>query len=263
MQYGVFLWCALAILASVICVWAISVRIADASIVDIFWGFGFVVVAWVAFVTSGGPLTLRRTLILAATSVWGLRLTAHLAKRNIGKGEDFRYQAMRKKHGAKFPIISLRTVYLTQGAVMFVVSLPVQVGLMRHADQSGWLPAVLVGALIWLVGIGFEAIGDAQLARFMGDPTNKGKVLNTGLWGWTRHPNFFGDSCAWWGIWLMAASVKPGIATIVSPLVMTFMLRKVSGVPMLEHSMTKRRPGYAEYVKTTSAFVPRPPKRIR
>jgi steroid 5-alpha reductase family enzyme len=261
MQYEVFLWCAVAILVAVVGVWAISVRIADASIVDIFWGFGFVVVAWVAYASSGGTLTFRRAAILAATTAWGLRLTAHLAKRNLGKGEDFRYKAMRKKHGAKFPIISLVTVYLVQGAVMFVVSLPVQVGLMRHNDRTGSIAAVVIGVMIWAIGFGFETIGDAQLTRFMADASNKGKVLNTGLWAWTRHPNYFGDSCAWWGIWVMAASVRPGLATIISPLVMTFTLRKVSGVPMLEHSMAKRRPGYAEYVKTTSAFVPRPPKR--
>jgi steroid 5-alpha reductase family enzyme len=261
MKYEVFLWCALAILVAVVGVWAISVRIADASIVDIFWGFGFVVVAWVAYASSGGPLTFRRLAILAATTAWGLRLTAHLAKRNLGKGEDFRYKAMRKKHGAKFPIISLVTVYLVQGAVMFVVSLPVQVGLMRYNDRTGWIAAVVIGVMIWAIGFGFETIGDAQLTRFMADASNKGKVLNSGLWSWTRHPNYFGDSCAWWGIWVMAASVRPGLATIISPLVMTFTLRKVSGVPMLEHSMAKRRPGYAEYVKTTSAFVPRPPKR--
>ncbi len=261
MQPLVLFWCALAVLLLMVTVWAISIRIADASIVDIVWGFGFVVVAWVARLSAGGPWTVRRGAVFIAATLWGMRLTLHLAKRNLGKGEDFRYRAMRKKHGAKFGLISLRTVYLTQGAVMFVVSLPLQVGLMRHNDRNGFVPVVIAGLVVWAAGLAFETFGDLQLTRFVKNPANRGKVLDSGLWAFTRHPNYFGDTCAWWGMWLMACAVAPGALTVVSPVVMTYMLRKVSGVPMLEHSMEKRRPGYSEYVKRTSAFVPRRPKR--
>jgi steroid 5-alpha reductase family enzyme len=261
MQYVQFLWSALAILALVISVWAVSVKIKDASIIDIFWGFGFVVVGFVMRLTAGGPWTFRRNLLWAAVTIWGLRLTLHLAKRNIGKGEDFRYKLMRKKYGAKFPIISLRTVYLAQGGIMFLVSLPIQVGLMRHDDKKGFAALLIIGAIVWFVGLAFETIGDLQLTAFGKDPANKGKVLDTGLWAWTRHPNYFGDTCAWWGMWLMAASVLPGVFTIVGPIIMTFMLTKVSGVPLLEKKMGTRRPGYEEYVQRTSAFIPRPPRR--
>ena len=261
MQYIVFFWCGLAILSLVVAIWAVSVRIVDASIIDIFWGFGFVVVAWAARFSAGGPWSLRRTALFLAASLWGMRLTLHLAKRNVGKGEDYRYRAMRKKHGAKFGLISLRTVYLTQGAVMFVVSLPLQVGLMRHDDQIGYRPVVIVGLAVWVVGLAFETVGDLQLNNFVKNPANTGKVLDTGLWAWTRHPNYFGDTCAWWGMWLIACAVRPGLFTVVSPVVMTYMLRKVSGVPMLEHSIAKRRPGYAEYIERTSSFFPKKPRR--
>ena len=182
-----------------------------------------------------------------------------LARRNIGKGEDFRYQAMRRKHGDRFPIISLRTVYLTQGVLMFIVGLPVIVGSMNSPIERRWL--MFVGAAVWLVGVVFETVGDLQLTAFKRDPANAGKVLRTGLWAWTRHPNYFGDAVAWWGIWVIACSHKWGPLTIVGPLAMTVLLRRVSGVPMLEKTMSKRRPDYAAYVASTSAFIPRPPKR--
>jgi steroid 5-alpha reductase family enzyme len=260
MNYAVLLWSAIGIVVVVLLVWAVSLAIKDASIIDVAWGFGFVVVAWVAVLTAGGPQLTRRTAVLIATTVWGLRLTLHLGKRNLGKGEDFRYRVMRKKYGNKFVVFSLR-LFLIQGALMFVVSLPVQVAMMRHADRDGWLPALFIGAVVWLVGMFFETVGDLQLAKFKADPNNAGKVLDTGLWAWTRHPNYFGDTCAWWGIWIMACAVAPALATVVGPLAMTFLLRKVSGVPMLERTMAKRRPGYDDYVKATSAFIPRLPKR--
>jgi steroid 5-alpha reductase family enzyme len=260
MQTSVFMWSALVILAAVLVVWAISVKIKDASIVDVFWGFGFVLVAWVARLVAGGDWTLRRTLLLVAATAWGLRLTWHLGRRNLGKGEDFRYRAMRKKHGDKFWLVSLRTVFLFQGLMIFIVSLPLQVGLMRHDDRSEITALVLAGFVVWCIGVGFETLGDLQLKRFKANPANKGTILATGLWAWTRHPNYFGDSVAWWGMWLIAASVLPGIPTIVAPIVMTILLRRVSGVPMLEYTMRKR-PGYDAYIAQTSPFVPRPPKR--
>ncbi len=259
MQPLLFLWCALAVLALVLTVWAVSVRIRDASIIDIFWGFGFVVIAWVAFLVTPGTGDDRQRLILFVTTVWGLRLTLHLARRNIGKGEDFRYQAMRRKHGERFAIISLRTVYLTQGVLMLIVALPVMVGSMNSRVQ--WRPLLYIGVAVWLIGVLFETIGDLQLTAFKRDPANAGKVLRTGLWAWTRHPNYFGDALAWWGIWLIACTHRWGPLTIVGPIAMTVLLRRVSGVPMLEKTMSRRRPDYAAYVASTSAFIPRPPKR--
>lgn len=259
MQLLLFLWCALAVLALVLTVWAVSVRIRDASIIDIFWGFGFVVIAWVAFLFTPGSGNDRQRLILSVTTLWGLRLTVHLGRRNIRKGEDFRYRAMRKKHGPRFPIISLRTVYLLQGALMIVVGLPVIVGSMNSAVERRWLLAV--GGVVWLLGVVFETVGDLQLTAFKRDPANAGKVLRTGLWAWTRHPNYFGDALAWWGIWLIACTHEWGPLTILGPVAMTVLLRRVSGVPMLERTMAKRRPDYAAYVASTSAFLPRPPKR--
>lgn len=266
MQPIVFLWSAIAVLVLVVSIWAVSVRIKDASIVDIFWGFGFVVVGWVARLASGGEWNTRHKLLLAAATIWGLRLAGYLAWRNLGHGEDFRYRMMRKKHGDKFWLVSLRTVYLTQGLLMFFVSIPLQLGQMRFSgDRTGkTLSALLVvGFVVWLVGVLFETVGDIQLARFKANEANKGKVMDRGLWAWTRHPNYFGDSVAWWGMFIISLAARSPwlLIGVVGPIAMTILLRKVSGVPMLEHSMAKRRPGYTEYVARTSPFIPRPPKR--
>jgi steroid 5-alpha reductase family enzyme len=264
MQASVFLATAIAVLLLMLAVWAISVRIKDASIVDIVWGLGFVLIVWVARFAAGGSWNTRQTFVLVATLIWGLRLGAYLGWRNIGKGEDFRYRAMRKKHGDKFWIISLRTVFLVQGVLMWIVSTPTQIAQMnftRDAKHQGLDGFLVVGSAVWLIGVLFESIGDLQLAKFKANPENRGKVMDRGLWAWTRHPNYFGDVCVWWGIWLMATSAPLAIIGIVGPIVMTFFLVKVSGVPMLEHSIAKRRPGYTEYVKRTSSFFPRPPKK--
>jgi steroid 5-alpha reductase family enzyme len=261
---SVFVATAIAIIAMMLTVWLISVRIKDASIVDITWGLGFVLVVWVARIHVGGSWNLRHTLVLGATTLWGLRLAGYLGWRNMGKGEDFRYKLMRKKHGDKFPMISLFTVFGVQGLLMFIVSLPTQIAQMnfsRDANNSGLDFFLVVGFVVWLIGLLFETIGDLQLVKFKANPANKGLVMDRGLWAWTRHPNYFGDSCVWWGIWLMAMSAPVAIFGILGPIVMTFLLVKVSGVPMLEHSMSKRRPGYADYVKRTSSFLPRPPKK--
>ena len=215
--------------------------------------------ASVAFLVTPGTGDGRQRLIVFVTTVWGLRLTLHLARRNIGKGEDFRYQAMRRKHGERFAIVSLRTVYLTQGVLMLLVALPVMVGSMNSPIERR--PLMFVGAAVWLVGVVFETVGDLQLIAFKREPANAGKVLRTGLWAWTRHPNYFGDAVAWWGIWVIACAHKWGPLTIVGPMAMTVLLRRVSGVPMLEKTMSRRRPDYAAYVASTSAFIPHPPKR--
>ncbi|WP_254127027.1 DUF1295 domain-containing protein [Aquihabitans sp. G128] len=240
--------------------WVVSLLVHDASIVDIIWGAAFVVVtAAVAALADG--VGARRVLLLVMVAVWGLRLSGYLARRNLGHGEDYRYQAMRKRYGERFGLISLVVVFGLQGVLVWVVSLPVQLAV--SADRPAGLgPLAALGVLLWLVGLFFEAVGDAQLARFKADPANQGQVMDQGLWRLTRHPNYFGDFCVWWGIFLVAAETGPGRFGVIGPLVMSFLLLRVSGVAMLEKTIGKRRPGYAEYVARTSAFFPRPPKAV-
>jgi steroid 5-alpha reductase family enzyme len=260
MQWNVFAGTALAVLLLMLSVWAYSVKIKDASIVDIIWGLGFVMIAWVSKAIAKGNFT-RQWVLVVLTTIWGLRLAGYLYKRNHGNGEDFRYRAMRKHYGPKFPIISLVSVFGLQGVLMWVVSMPLQLGMMRPTTAGIGLLGI-IGIALWIVGFGFETVGDAQLAKFKADPASKGQVMNKGLWGWTRHPNYFGDFCMWWGLFLIAA-VGGGfvLLSVIGPLVMSGLLMRVSGVPMLEKTIGRRRPGYAEYVASTSGFFPRPPKR--
>jgi steroid 5-alpha reductase family enzyme len=252
-----FGWCALAVAILMGALWLASIRRRDVSIIDPFWGLGFVVVAWVAaFVTDGNPG--RRVLLVILTSVWGLRLFAYLLWRNRGKPEDFRYAAMREHHGPRFVWVSLGTVFALQGVLMLIVSLPVQMGQVPAGPGLG--PLALAGTLAWLCGIAFESIGDLQLARFRADPSNRGQVLSTGLWRYTRHPNYFGDFLVWWGLWLIAAETGWGLLTFPGPLVMSILLIRVSGVGLLERDIAERRPGYSDYVRRTSPFFPRPPR---
>ena len=239
--------------------WLLSVVIKNASIVDIVWGAGFAITSWVLALTVYGDNG-RQILLAVMVGLWGTRLAVYLAKRNIGHGEDWRYKAMRKKAGKKFPVSSLITVFGLQGVLMWVVSLPVQFG--NGDDSPGIGPVAVIGVMVWLVGLSFESIGDLQLARFKKNPNNAGKVLDTGLWSVTRHPNYFGDALLWWGVGIVGAETGSGLIGFIGPLVMTFFLLRVSGVPLLERSLSKRRAGYAEYVARTSAFFPRPPKKI-
>lgn len=238
--------------------WLVSVAKKNASIVDIVWGLGFVLVAWAVRLRIEGD-TSRQNLLVAMTSIWGLRLSGYLLWRNHGKGEDFRYRAMRKQWGARFTWVSLFTVFLLQGTIMFVVSLGVQLGQGTSASSATWL--VVAGVIVWCIGLFFEVVGDAQLARFKADPTTAGTTMNRGLWKYTRHPNYFGDACVWWGIALVAAETSVGRYGLIGAAVMSLFLRRVSGVTLLEKSLVKRRAGYEEYVATTSAFIPRRPKR--
>ena len=187
--------------------WLVSLWLRDASIVDPVWPLGFVVVAWVVrAVADGDPA--RQWLLVVMVTLWGLRLSAYLAWRKHGAPEDYRYQAMRRHYGARFGLISLVTVFCLQGALMWVVSLPVQLGQVPESPGLGLLAAV--GVLVWAVGLAFETIGDAQLARFKAEPTNSGRVMEHGLWRYTRHPNYFGDACVWWGIALGGRRERAG-----------------------------------------------------
>jgi steroid 5-alpha reductase family enzyme len=248
---------ALAVGALMVSLWVLSVMLRDASIVDIFWGLGFVTIAIIGLV--GGTQTLRARLVGALTIIWGIRLAMHLLRRNLGTGEDYRYRAMRRRWGTRFPVISLVTVFLLQGVLMWIVSLPVQ------AAQSATTPTGLtvvdaIGAAVWFIGFVFETIGDEQLRRFKADPDNAGKVMDRGLWRYTRHPNYFGDATLWWGLGIIAVSTQSWWA-LAGPAVMTVFLLRVSGVPLLERRMSRTRPGYEDYVRSTSAFVPLPRKR--
>ena len=245
----------LVVAALMVSVWLASLALRDASIVDIIWGLGFVVIAWSSKLASESTDGVDLVVRLCVT-VWGLRLAGYLAWRNIGKGEDFRYRAMRKKYGSRFPLVSLFTVFLFQGVLMWIVSLPVQI---VHIVDGHSMAFAVVGVVVWSIGLGFETVGDAQLARFKRDPENAGKVMKTGLWRYTRHPNYFGDFLVWWGIGIASMTAWQSVVALSGPVVMSVLLMRVSGVPMLEHSISKRRPGYDEYRRTTSAFFPRRP----
>lgn len=249
---------AMAIAALMLTTWLVSLVLKNASIVDIVWGLGFALVAW-AVRLQGDTNTTRQWLLVAMTSVWGLRLGVYLFWRNHGEPEDYRYRAMRKRWGQRFGLVSLGTVFALQGVLMFVVSLALQLGQVDDTPDVGIL--AIVGVALWIVGIIFEAVGDMQLARFKANPINVGKVLDTGLWRYTRHPNYFGDACVWWGIGLVAAESVAGRWGLVGPVLMTVLLLRVSGVALLEKSLKKRKPQYAAYVARTSAFIPRPPKK--
>jgi len=250
------------VMACMLALWGLSLPLRNASIVDIFWGPGFAIVAVATLLLADGYAP-RQWLLAAMTSVWGLRLGAYLAIRNIGHGEDSRYAAWRRRvedAGGSFSRHSLLWVFGLQGLLILLVSLPVQVGQLAPEPARLGLLA-WAGLCAWTVGFLFEAIGDHQLRRFKSDPANRDKVLDTGLWRYTRHPNYFGNACLWWGIWITACDTPSAAWTAVGPLVMTFFLLRVSGVSLLESSLRQSKPGYAEYVRRTSAFLPLPPRR--
>lgn len=238
--------------------WAASVRMRDASVADVAWGPGFAVLAWLYLLLLDGA-GWRPVLVAVLVTVWGLRLGAHIAARHRGRGEDPRYQAMRAMRGRAFWWKSLFVVFWLQAAILWFVALPLVV-VSAGGPGHVTLPDV-VGLLLFAIGFTLEAVGDAQLARFKADPANRGRVLDTGLWRYTRHPNYFGDALLWWGLFLIAVSVPGGWLTVGSPLLMTFLLVRVSGVALLERGLVRTTPGYADYVRRTSAFVPWLPAR--
>lgn len=246
------------ILALMTILWIISLILKNSSIVDIFWGTGFVIANWVYFFLTPDGFLPRKLLIGALVTIWGLRLSLYILWRNWGKPEDYRYQAWRKESGANWWWKSFFRVFLLQGGLMWVIAVPLLAAQFRSAPDRLTVLDFL-GVALWLIGFFFEAMGDFQLARFKADPANKGKVMNRGVWRFTRHPNYFGDSAQWWGYYLVAASAG-GWWTIFSPVLMTLLLLRVSGVSLLEKSL-ETRPGYKEYVETTSAFIPWLPRK--
>lgn len=239
--------------------WLLSVRLKNVSIVDLFWGIGFVVVN-TFYVFMSGDLSPRKILMLVLVTVWGVRLSIYLTWRNKGKGEDFRYQAFRKKYGpARYWWVSFFQTFLLQGVLTMLISLPllgVSMGTPSHALHA----LDYVGILVWLVGFTFESGGDYQLARFKNNPQNKGKVLSHGFWRYTRHPNYFGDSAVWWAYGLFSISAG-SYWQVLGSVLMTLLIIKVSGVALLEKTLNQTKPQYAEYVEKTSSFFPWFPKK--
>jgi len=235
--------------------WGISLMLRDVSIIDIFWGLGFVLVGWISLLLS--EFSAKGLFIALLVSLWGIRLSAYLALRNWGKPEDYRYQAMRDKHGNKFPVVSLFTVFGLQASLIWIISLPLQVGILR---AGMWEIFNTIGFCLWFTGLIFETVGDFQLLRFKSNPDNNGKVMNKGLWKFTRHPNYFGEFLVWWGFYLVVEEPQSWWWTILAPILMSFLLIRVSGVRLLESSLRSRVAGYEEYVRKTSAFFPLPPR---
>ncbi|MCJ7771539.1 MAG: DUF1295 domain-containing protein [Desulfobacterales bacterium] len=239
--------------------WVVSLIIKDASIADVFWGIGFVVLAWLTFfIATGYPV--RSLLLTLLVTAWGLRLALHIGWRNRGKHEDPRYGAWRRRYGKRFWWVSLFKVFLLQGVILWIISLTVQMGqIAQHPSKISLFD--YLGTIIWGVGFFFEAISDWQLARFKSMPENKGHVMDQGLWALSRHPNYFGETLVWWGLFIIGLSSMKNIWTVISPLTITWLLLKVSGVPLLENNLKKRKSKYQTYIQRTSAFIPLPPKK--
>lgn len=245
--------------------WAISVRINDVSFVDAFWGGGMgllAVISWLHVPGGPGPLA---TLIMAMTAAWGFRLGIYLFRRWRREGEDRRYRRIlqQARDDGRFASAALTRVWLMQAVLLFIVSSPAQVGILASPHPAPITQLAWAGFGLWCLGVFFEWVGDWQLARFKADPQNRGKVLDTGLWRFTRHPNYFGDFCAWWGIWLTSAAAGWAYAavTVIGPLFLSFTLTRWSGVPLLERGLHRSKGNkYAVYERKTSAFFPLPPR---
>lgn len=246
-------------LALMICLWLVSLMRADASIVDPFWGAGFVLLTWVYFALTPEGFLGRKLLLCTLATVWGMRLSLYLLWRNWGQGEDFRYRTWRAEAGAQWWWHSLGKVFLLQGGLLWLISAPLLAAQFSATPQH-WTPLDFLATAVWGIGFFFEAAGDWQLARFKADPANKGKLLTTGVWRYSRHPNYFGDAAQWWAYYLLALTAG-GWYTLFSPLLMTFLLRYVSGVTLLEKTLRLTKPGYAAYAASTNAFFPWFPKK--
>lgn len=249
---------AVAALTVMLATFAAAVRNGVHRIVDVAWGLAFTAVAALTYALSAGQGDDNRRLLIAAlTALWGIRLSAHIAWRGRGHGEDPRYERMLAKAPGNANTYAFRKVYLLQGALVWMVSLPVQAAAYLPGPMG---PVAALGTLLWLTGLLFESVGDLQLARFKANPAHRGRIMDRGLWSWTRHPNYFGDFCVWWGLFLFTCEAPAVAATVlVSPLVMSLLLTRGSGKALLERHM-EERPGYAEYRRRTSGFLPRPPR---
>jgi steroid 5-alpha reductase family enzyme len=248
-----------AITAMMILGWIVSLVVRKVTFVDSLWGLGFVLIAWFTFFTTEGYLY-RRLLLAGLTTAWGVRLCLHLTWRNWGHGEDPRYAAWREQAGANFWIFSLLKVFLPQAVFLWSISLCIQFGQLSPTPDHFTVYDVL-GAAMWGIGFFFESIADYQLARFKADPSNKGKVMDRGLWAYSRHPNYFGETLIWWGLFVITLSTPNSWWAIISPVIITVVLLKMTGIALMERSIVDNRPGYREYIRRTNAFFPWIPKK--
>lgn len=246
---------AAALLAVHTVTFAVGRRIGRYNVVDVAWGVGFIVVAVLAALLGDGDAT-RRWLLAALVTVWGLRLSWHMYRKSAGKGEDPRYADLLR--GASVGRV-LGLVFVLQAAATWFVSVPIQLSAVSGPTPRPWLAVAATGVLLWAVGVLVEAVGDRQLRVFKSDPAHRGVVLDRGLWAWTRHPNYFGDACLWWGLWLITLTGWWALPTVLSPLLMTYFLVYATGARRTERYMDGR-PGFDEYRARTSFFIPRPPR---
>ena len=248
-----------AVLGLMTLVWVASLVKNDVSVVDVFWGLGFVAVGWFYF-WRGEGIGVRPWLVPVAVTLWGLRLALYILWRNRGRGEDYRYAAMRENRGESFRWLSLVIVFWLQAAILWIVALPLY-QVQRSTGPTALIWLDLAGLAVFTVGLFFESVGDYQLARFKADPAHQGQVMDRGLWRYTRHPNYFGDAMVWWGLTLIALATEGSWWVLISPALMTVLLMKVSGVALLEKGLRETKPRYRDYVRRTSAFFPWPPKK--
>ncbi len=225
-------------------------------VADVAWGMGFVLMAWVSFFLgkSQGSSGLLACLLV---SIWGFRLAWHIYARNKDKAEDYRYAKWREEWGKWFYLRSYLQVYLLQGFLLFLIVLPILLINESAAGELGFL--YFLGLVVWILGFVFESVGDSQLAKFIKEPKNKGKLMQSGLWRYTRHPNYFGEVIQWWGIWLVSIPVVNIFISIIGPLTITFLILKISGIPLLEKKMEENSE-FAEYKRRTNKFIPWFPK---
>jgi steroid 5-alpha reductase family enzyme len=250
-------WSAIAVAVVLIATFVAAKIVHRHNVIDVAWGLLFGAIGVVSFVTSTGDGdALRRWLLLVLPLLWGLRLALHIGRRSVGKGEDPRYEQLLGKARGNRDLYALRMVYLLQGLLALLIATPITIGANEPAAVG---PVAWIGVVVWAVGLFFEAVGDAQMDRWRRDPAHKGNVIDVGLWRYTRHPNYFGDACVWWGIFLVAADGWPGVLTVFAPIVMTYLLTKGSGARILEKHMSQRS-GWDEYAARTSGFFPLPPK---
>ena len=251
---------ACAILAVVAIAFVIGVRTGKHTIMDVAWGTSIAVAGATSFlVSTGHGVPARRWPLAAAAVLWGARLALHIAVRARGAGEDPRYGELLGRAPGNRNWYALRVVYLPQVLILWVACLPLTAGMTAEAPTG---PLTAIGGVVWLVGFAFEVIGDGQLARFRADPASKGQLMDQGLWRYTRHPNYFGDACMWWGLFALSYGSPIQLVTVVSPLLMTYILTRGTGQRMTDRRMAGSRPGYAAYAARTSGFIPLPPRRV-
>jgi steroid 5-alpha reductase family enzyme len=265
MSGAAFGWAALAaacsVLALVVAAFAVGARTGRHSVMDIAWGASIAVAGVASFLASQGHgAPARRWLLLATALTWGCRLGWHVAVRARGAGEDPRYRDLLDRAPGSRTWYAVRVVYLPQLLILWIACLPLPAGM---TQQSAPGAVTAIGLVIWLTGFAFETAGDRQLARFRGDPANRGQIMDRGLWRYTRHPNYFGDACMWWGLFLISYGSPVQLLTLISPLLMTFILTRGTGQRMTDRRMARGRPGYRAYAARTSGFIPLPPRRPR